>query len=253
MDIIKFPDWIPKELYDELRASPVISEYQQCQMMMSHLDSKTYMPQAWDGVKEKCGGDLNKFLIDLFKSLIGARVLHVIAKESDSPVANKTKMNKIISKSKELLDLLDGSLQSDNVAELWRMTLVHSAMKAKGETGISLFEYLPTQERSKWYATMHSKLTHEFILNALTDSAQALIIQSDEYINDKAIKPLSPAWRSSLTLILKDVFDRHFSTLPKKEFCSFLAALLGDDAYSPSDYLDYWRDNVKKPISRSEK
>lgn len=251
MDKSQFPKWIPKELFDELLASPTFSEYEQCKAALSRLDTETYMPQAWESLKAKCKGDLNEFLRDLFLSVTGARMLHAIAKETDSPVANKAKMNKIIGKSKELLDLLNGSLQSDRTSELWRMTLVHSAMKAKGESGVSLFEYLPTEERSKWYSTMHSKLTSEFILNALADAAQVFIIESEMYINDKTEKPLSAAWGSSVTVILKGVFDRHFDVFPKKEFCSFIAALLGDNSYSSDDYLEYWRDNVSKPIKRA--
>lgn len=251
MDQVEFPRWIPEELYDELSTHPFLSEYETSKPALYRLDTQIYMPQAWENIKDKCKGNLDKFLKDLFLSIIGARVLHSIAKESDSPVANKAKMKKIIGKSKELLDLLDGSLQSDRASELWRMTLVHSAMKAKGRSGISLFEYLPTEERSEWYATMHSKLTSEFILKALTDAAQVFIIESEMYINDKTEKPLSAAWGSSITVILKGVFDRHFDVFPKKEFCSFIAALLGDNSYSPSDYLEYWRDNVSKPIKRA--
>ena len=257
--------------------------------IFSRLGTDERMKEVWGRLLPKCTSSPRTFIKKIEAAVSHAVIFRTMGADPDhhSPKIHLQKMNQLVAKIAELLALINGSEQarwmvsrihqqilewefsdrsdleihenhtgyievdlnepsySECIASVNRL----SAQMAEDSKRIP-WSKLTQEQKLAWYANEQSKIGLRDLLDKLAFQAKAGAYSARNQVTQKVTRPISASMKVNLISPLYSALKSEFGRVPRKDFCTMVAVLLGDREYRDFNYAEYWDNVISSPLKR---
>lgn len=260
--------------------------------IFGRLGTDERMKEVWNRLLPKCTCSPRMFIEIIGATVSHAIIFRAMGAHPDhySPNIHLQKMNQLIAKIAELLALINGSEQARwMVSRIHQQILewefydraeleIHENYTGYIETDLNEPSYseciasvhrlsaqiaedskcipwgkLTQEQKLAWYANEQSKIGLRALLGRLASGAEASADSAGSQVAQRVTKPISASMKVNLIPSLHNAFKYAFGRVPRKDFCTMVAVLLGDRKYRDFSYVEYWENVISSPLKRPAK